>query len=205
MANLIIHEVDADLKARLRDDAARHGRSIDEHVRILLARTLDIQRSAVPPPEPVADAAAGADAVAADTDYPEIEHIELVVDNGPCRERSLREHTRVEYGDIKVRFSLDASTKRFGLFTRYFPCDIADISVRGARLRTTSPLRDGDPITLYFRCRSGEKVSIHARVVRVTMLEGKRFEYGVQFLEVMPQGDLRSLICRKVVDQKFHD
>jgi len=194
MTDLTIHEVDDALDAKLREDAARHGRTVDEHVRILLAETLALQRQAAAAPAP-----------AVDIDEAEIEHIELVVDKGPSQERSLREHTRIEYGDIRARFSLDASTKRLGLFTRYFPCEIADISVRGARVRTTRPLSHGDPITLHFSTRNGEKTSIHARVVRVTALDNAHFEYGAQFIEVMPQGELRSLICRKVVEQKFHD
>lgn len=186
MSNLLIRQLDPALQNRLREAAQQQGIPEAEYARALLNQAL------------------GVDAAASRADSPAgIEHIELVVDQGPKQEQSLREHTRVEYGDIKARFSSDASTKLLGLFTRYFPCDILDISVRGARIRSSKMLREQDPITLYFRYGRDEKVSIPARVVRITRDGGRGLEYGVQFRDVMPQGDLRSIICRKVIDQKF--
>jgi plasmid stability protein len=190
MSNLLIHDLGTDLKARLQRDAERHGRSLDEHARVLLAQAL------------------GIDAPANDLQnerMPGIEHIELAVDQGPSNDKSLREHSRVEYGDIKARFSFDASTKLLGLFTRYFACDVLDISVRGARIRCRKQLREHEAIHLYFTPVGGEKIAIAGLVIRAVSSGADRFEYGVKFSEVMPQGDLRALICRKVVEQKFGD
>jgi plasmid stability protein len=190
MSNLLIHDFGKDLRARLQRDADSHGRSLDEHARALLAQAL------------------GTVPQAGDLEQertPGIEHIELAVDTGPSHDRSLREHTRVEYGDIKARFSFDASTRLFGLFTRYFPCDVLDISVRGARIRSGKQLREHESIHLYFIPESGEKITIAGLVIRATPREASQFEYGVKFSEVMPQGDLRAVICRKVVEQKFCD
>lgn len=190
MSNLLIHDVDKDLKARLQADADNHGRSLDEHARVLLAQAL------------------GLDAQASHVEQqlvPGIEHIELAVDEGPSDDKSLREHTRVEYGDIKARFSSDASTKLLGLFTRYFACEVLDISVRGARIRASQQLRERESIRLYFIPEGGEKITIAGLVVRAAPRDANRFEYGVKYFEVMPQCDLRSLICRKVVEQKFCD
>lgn len=190
MSNLLIHDVGKDLRTRLQEDAQRHGRSVDEHARMLLAQALGLDRASgefeLPP-------------------VPDIEHIELKVDEGPSHDKSLREHSRVEYGDIKARFSSDASTKLLGLFTRYFACDVLDISVRGARIRASKQLREHEPIHVYFIPESGEKITIAGLVVRVDARDAEHFEYGIKFLEVMPQCDLRALICRKVVEQKFAD
>jgi len=185
MSNLLIHDVSKELKARLQEDALRHGRSVDEHARILLATALGLNP-------------------AVGENRADIEHIELVVDHSPNAAKGLREHTRVEFGDIKARFSSDASTKLLGLFTRYFSCEIADISVRGACIRSNKPLSEHESITLYFQHAGKEKITIAAKVVRARQLGAKQFEYGVQFLDVMPQGDLRSIICQKVIEQKFH-
>lgn len=188
MSNLLIHDVGKALKDRLQEDAIRHGRSFDEHARMLLAQALGLDPEVGSPGRHL---------------VPGIEHIELGVDTGPSQEKSLREHSRVEYGDIKARFSSDASTKLLGLFTRYFACDVLDISVRGARIRASKELREHEPIHVYFIPESGEKITIAGLVVRVDPRDADRFEYGIKFLEVMPQGDLRALICRKVVEQKF--
>lgn len=189
MSNLLIHDFGKDLRDRLQRDAVAHGRSLDEHARMLLAQAL----GTVAHGEPEQDRTPG------------IEHIELAVDSGPTHDKSLREHTRVEYGDIKARFSFDASTRLFGLFTRYFPCDVLDISVRGARIRCSKQLREHESIHLYFIPRNGEKITIAGLVIRAAPRDANQFEYGVKFSEVMPQGDLRAVICRKVVEQKFCD
>jgi|CXWL01.1.fsa_nt_gi plasmid stability protein len=189
MSNLLIHDFGKDLRVRLQRDADGHGRSVDEHVRVLLAQAL------------------GFDPEVSDLEHkrvPGIEHIELV-DDGRSHEKSLREHTRVEYGDIKARFSFDASTKMLGLFTRYFACDVLDISVRGARIRSHKQLREHEAILLHFIPVGGEKITIAGLVIRAALRGANQFEYGVKFSEVMPQGDLRALICRKVVEQKFCD
>lgn len=185
MSNLLIHEVDKTLKQRLQEDAERHGRTVDEHARILLAEAL------------------GANPAGDDGEEAGIEHIELVVDEGGQQDHRHREHTRVAYGDITARFTSDVSTKRFGLFTRYFPCTILDICVRGARIHSDQPLHKGDILTLHFTHSGGMKTAIPARVVRVTPKPGTQFDYGVQFCDVMPQCELRDLICRKVIEQKF--
>jgi plasmid stability protein len=187
MSNLLIHDFGKNLKDRLQADAQSHGRSVDEHARWLLTQALGLN------PEAEYPRASG------------IEHIELAVDEGPTHDKSLREHTRVEYGDIKARFSADASTKLLGLFTRYFDCDVLDISVRGARISAGKQLRERESIRLYFIPDGGEKITIAGLVVRAAPREANRFDYGVKFSEVMPQCDLRALICRKVVEQKFCD
>lgn len=190
MSNLLIHDFDEKLKLRLQEDADQHGRSIDAHVHALLAHALGVELNG-------------------NSEDPQgefdIERIELAFDNSPCPDKRLREHSRVEYGDIKARFSSDASTKRFGLFTRYFACDVFDISVRGARIRTEKQLRDHEAIHLHFISESGEKIQISGLVVRVEAHSAGGFEYGIKFSEVMPRGDLRAVICRKVVAQKFRD
>lgn len=190
MTNLLIHSVDKALKARLLEDADRHRRTVDEHVQVLLASALGVDLD-------------GGDH--GPKGEPDIEHIELAIDNGPSHDKSLREHTRVEYGDIKARFSSDASTKLLGLFTRYFACEVLDISVRGARIRAGKQLKDHEAIHLYFLPEGGERITIAGLVVRADTRADDRFEYGVKFSEVMPQGDLRALICRKVVEKKFCD
>lgn len=186
-----LHDLGDQLQAKLRADAARYGRTINEHARILLVQALS-----------TSDVDAGAEANA---ERPEIEHIELVVDKGPKEGQALREHTRIEYGDIKARFSSDGSTKLLGLFTRYFSCDIVDISVRGARIRSNKQLREFELLKLYFSYHGGEKITIAAKVVRIRPREGAKYDYGVQFLDVLPQGELRTVICEKVIEQKFHD
>lgn len=190
MSNLLIHDVEKDLKARLQADAESHGRSLDEHARVLLAQALGRNPAAN---DPEHDLVLG------------IEHIELAVDAGPSHDKSLREHTRVEYGDIKARFTTDASTRLLGLFTRYFDCDVLDISVRGARISASKQLRERESIRLHFIPDGGEKITIGGLVVRAAPRAANRFDYGVKFSEVMPQCDLRALICRKVVEQKFCD
>lgn len=190
MSNLLIHDVGKVLKDRLQEEAIRHGRSFDEHARMLLAQALGL------------DPEAG---TVGRQQVPGIEHIELGVDAGPSQEKSLREHSRVEYGDIRARFSADASTKLLGLFTRYFACDVLDISVRGARIGSGKQLREHESIHLYFLPEGGERITIAGLVVRAAPRAGNQFEYGIKFLEVMPQCDLRALICRKVVEQKFCD
>ncbi|MGO4814078.1 plasmid stabilization protein [Cupriavidus sp. 2MCAB6] len=41
MATLTIRNIDEDLKARLRIEAAQHGRSMEEEVRVILRRALN--------------------------------------------------------------------------------------------------------------------------------------------------------------------
>lgn len=199
MSNLLIRDVTAELKAELQRAAELLGRSADEHARCLLIEALGLA-STSRQREALASIPGHPELLA-----PEIEHIELVEDQGPAAAQGLREHTRVEYGDIKARFSEDGSTKLLGLFTRYFSCDVIDISVRGARIRTSKKLREHEAITLYFSPPCGEKISIHGKVVRVMEKAAGHGDYGVQFLDVLPQGELRSIICQKVIEQKFHD
>ena len=45
MASLTIRNLDEDLKARLRLEAARHGRSMEEEVRVILRDSLSRQAS----------------------------------------------------------------------------------------------------------------------------------------------------------------
>ncbi|MCT0214366.1 plasmid stabilization protein [Synechococcus sp. CS-1326] len=52
MASLTIRNLDDGLKAQLRLQAARHGRSMEEEVRVILAEALTV-------PSPSADAAVG--------------------------------------------------------------------------------------------------------------------------------------------------
>ena len=51
MAQLVVRNLDDDVKRRLRERAARHGRSMEEEVREIL-RAVAI-RDDVPPPEPL--------------------------------------------------------------------------------------------------------------------------------------------------------
>jgi plasmid stability protein len=45
MATLTIRNLDEDLKARLRVEAAAHGHSMEEEVRLILRRTLTLRKS----------------------------------------------------------------------------------------------------------------------------------------------------------------
>jgi plasmid stability protein len=192
MPSLTIPDLGDALHARLQEDAARHGRSSEEHVRTLLALALAFGDPRSPDVAPSADHELG-----------DIEHIELEVDEDAASDKQLRRHSRVEHGEIRARFATAASTRWFGRFVRRFPCDIVDISVHGARIRSRKPLREHEPITLFFSHVSGDRFSIAARVTRVVGGAAQGLEYGVQFRDLRAQGELHALICRKVIEQKF--
>lgn len=189
MPSLTIPDLGDVLHARLQEDAARHGRSSEEHVRLLLSLALGEHR---PPDAPSHQEEPG-----------DIEHIELEMDTGATPEKQSRKHSRVEHGDIRAWFATAASTRWFGRFVRRFPCDIVDISVHGARITSSRPLREQEPITLFFSHVGGDRFSIAARVTRVVGGGTRALEYGVQFLDMRAQGELHALICRKVIEQKF--
>lgn len=190
MPSLTIPDLGDDLHARLQEDAARQGRSCEEHVRILLSLALDDGAEADPAPP-------------AEDELGDIEHIELEMDAEPAAGKQHRKHARVEHGEIRARFATVASTRWFGRFVKRVPCDIIDISVHGARIRSRKPLRENEPITLFLRHVAGDRFSLAARVTRVVGGGAEALEYGVQFRDMRAQGELHALICRKVIEQKF--
>ncbi|MGH8655951.1 MAG: PilZ domain-containing protein, partial [Gammaproteobacteria bacterium] len=133
----------------------------------------------------------------------EIEHIELKVADEPAKnDRCQREHTRVEYGNIKVQFMVGTKPKRFRPFTRVFPCEAVDISMGGACIQSTKRLYKNETITLYFSPHGGEEVTIAGEVVRTTGIGKALFKYGIQFFGTIPQGELQTIICRRAVEKK---
>ncbi|MGH8643463.1 MAG: PilZ domain-containing protein [Gammaproteobacteria bacterium] len=137
----------------------------------------------------------------------EIEHIELRGADVPPvakNDRSQREHTRVEHGDIKARFVVGAKPKRFRPFTRVFPCEVVDISIGGACIETTKRLYSNERITLYLSPKGGEgeEVPIVGELVRIAEVGKTHFRYEVQFSGTIPQGELQTIICRKAIEQK---
>ncbi len=133
----------------------------------------------------------------------EIEHIELKVADGPAKnDRCQREHTRVEYGNIKAQFMVGTKPKRFRPFTRVFPCEAVDISMGGACIQSTKRLYKNETITLYFSPHGGEEVTIAGEVVRTTGIGKALFKYGIQFFGTIPQGELQTIICRRAIEKK---
>ncbi|MGH8610987.1 MAG: PilZ domain-containing protein [Gammaproteobacteria bacterium] len=135
----------------------------------------------------------------------EIEHIELKGADGPAKnDKSQREHTRVEHGEVKARFIVGAKPKRFRPFTRVFPCEVIDISMGGACILSTKRLCENETITLYFSAQGdgAEEVSIASEVVRTVGIDKALFKYGIQFFGTVPQGELQTIICRKAIEQK---
>lgn len=139
------------------------------------------------------------------TENVEIEHIELKGGDGPAKnDKFQREHTRVEHGEIKARFTVGAKPKRFRPFTRVFSCEVVDISMGGACILSTKRLYKNETITLYFSFPGddSEEVSIASQVVRTTGVDEALFKYGIQFFGTIPQGKLQTVICRKAIEQK---
>ncbi len=135
----------------------------------------------------------------------EIEHIELKGADGPAKnDKSQREHTRVEHGEIKARFIVGAKPKRFRPFTRVFPCEVIDISMGGACIVSTKRLYKNETLTLYFSSPGddSEEVAIASEVVRTAGIDKALFKYGIQFFGTIPQGELQTIICRKAIEQK---
>ncbi|MGH8607955.1 MAG: PilZ domain-containing protein [Gammaproteobacteria bacterium] len=133
----------------------------------------------------------------------EIEHIELKVADGPAKnDKCQREHTRVEHGEIKARFV--AKSKRLRPFTRVFPCEVMDISMGGACIQSTKRLYENETITLYFspQGEGSDEIPIVGEVVRATDIDKTLFQYGIQFLATIPQGELQTIICRKAIEKK---
>ena len=201
MPDLVIQKLGDGLKSRLYEDAGLHGRPIDEHVRVLLAAALDLELSPTQAESEQAFAVEHFDAAYFEADGG-VEHIEMVAGENTNQDAPQRGITRVEHRDITARFRPAASGWRRGGLRRFHPCEIADISLRGARIRSCRQLREGEVITLDLRHRDGDTGAIEARIVRVTVLGDTRYEYGVRFLETMPK-NLHAAICRKVIDQRF--